>query len=222
MITRRIFQHINHLKYIFITGISSNEKLNKIIKKEINLFKDIIVFNVVNSYYNCSIIMSCFYIYIHNNCQKIVWVIKLDIDTYFNSKLLLKIISNCSSNISVIGKINKKPRLKCNTNYKWSITCINKTNSYIQVPSYPFGPGFIFKFSSIKCIYTYFIKRKKIIWIEDVFFGILMKYCNLSFLDISKYTSITYKPINDLSISDNKLFIHGLYPIEIYLANKRR
>lgn len=221
MVTRRIFKNIENIKYIFITGISANESINKLIYKEIILYSDLIYFNVINSYYNCSLIMSCFYMYMHKNCYNIKWVVKLDIDTYLNIKSLMKIIYSSNKSISVIGSINKTPRLICNTINKWTINCINKSNAVFQTPAYPFGPGFIFKFSSITCINTYFNNVKDIIWIEDVLFGILMSNCNLRYLDITKYTEITYKPKYNLSYTKNNIFVHGLHPIEIYLASKK-
>lgn len=219
-LTRRWLKYIKNIKFVFITGISTNENINKLIKKEYILFKDLIFFNIVNSYYNCSLIMSCFYLYINNNCNNLNWVMKLDIDTYFNSKILLKIINNCSRNISVVGKINKSHKIKCNTKSKWSISCLNKSNKYVYIPSYPFGPAFLFKFSSITCINSYFMKIKYIIWIEDILFGIIMKYCNLKYLDITNYTEISYTQKYNLSITKNNILVHGLYPIEIYLANQ--
>lgn len=219
MITRKIFEHKNHIKYVFITGLSLNNTINKLIYKEIIMFNDLLYFSVINSYYNCSILMTCFYKYIYNNCKNIKWVMKLDIDTYFNSMLLKKMIKNCNKNISVIGKIKKKGKIKCNTNYKWSIRCSNKSSKYINIPSYPIGPGFLFRFSSIKCINSYYMMNKNIIWIEDILFGLIMKYCNLNYLDISNYTEITYAPKYNLSITKKNVFIHGLYPIEIYLAS---
>lgn len=220
IVSRKIFQHIDNVKFLFISGLSTNIYINKLLYKEIIKFNDIIVFNVINSYYNCSIIMSCFYIYMYSNCENIKWVIKLDIDTYLNMKLLLKVINYSNRNISVIGKINKNPRIKCNSNYKWSVRCLNKSIKFIPTPPYPFGPGFVFKFSSISCIYSYFNKNKSIIWIEDIFFGILMNYCNLKYLDITNFTEITYKPKYNLSITKTNIFVHGLHPIEIYLASK--
>lgn len=97
------------------------------------------------------------------------------------------------------------------------VSCINSTQKYKIIPSYPYGPGFLFKSSSIKCITDFINTTESIIWIEDVFFGIIMNYCNLKYQDISNITEITYKPKYNLSILRNKIFIHGLNPIEILL-----
>lgn len=220
LITRRILNNIKYINYIFITGFSLDEYINLMLSKEVNYYSDIIRFNIINSYYNSSLIMSCFYLYLFKNCQNIKWIMKLDIDTYFNPHKIFDLLHNLNNNISVIGSINKNSKLKCNSNNKWSIKCGNKNQSFLHIPSYPYGPAFIFKFSIISCINTYFINRNEIIWIEDIFFGILMHYCHLKYLDISNITEITYKPKYNLSITRNNIFIHGLNPIEIFLANK--
>lgn len=215
MITRRIFNKLDYIKYIFITGIGGENEVNEIILKEKNKFNDIIFFNISSSYYNCSAIMTCYYIYLYNNCFNVKWILKLDIDTYCNIKKIVNITKTISKNISVIGSIRKSPMLSCNRLYKWSIDCGNKTKNSAKIPSYPYGPAFLFKFSSIKCIYSYYSNKNAIIWIEDVLFGYLMKFCYLKYLDITYITDITYKPKNNLSLLKEKVFVHGLNPIEI-------
>lgn len=219
MMMRRIL-NIKDIKYIFITGNSTSLNTCYWLKKESEFFNDIIVFNVTSSYYNCSIIMSCFYIYIYNNCINLKWILKLDIDTYFNINLIFNITTKCNEKISVIGSINKNPKLKCTSNSKWSIKCKNNSQLNNKIPPYPFGPAFLFKSSSVKCIYSYFNNTKYYIWIEDIMFGMIMKYCKLEYLDISELTEITYKPKNNLSKLRNKVFVHGLNPIEILLNTK--
>lgn len=217
MIMRRIINVIKNIIYVFITGYSIDENINIRLQQEKNVYKDLIIFGIASSYYNCSIIMSCFYLYINNNCINVKWVMKLDIDTYFNITMIFNIINNCDKNISVIGSINHIHKLKCNTNYKWSVLCNNNSLHYIKIPSYPYGPGFLFKQSSISCINQFINRSQSIIWIEDVFFGMIMNYCHLRYIDISKMTEITYSPKNNLTMLKNKIFIHGLNPIEILL-----
>lgn len=96
---------------------------------------------------------------------------------------------------------------------------MNNTHNYINISSYPYGPGFLFKASSIQCINKYINSVQNIIWIEDIFFGKIMNYFNLKYLDITKMTEITYKPKYNLAILKNKIFIHGLNPILVYLLN---
>lgn len=219
IITRRILKRLPNIIYVFISSLSISQHVNNVVEKEIKYFHDIIVFNILSSYYNCSIIMSCFYLYLYNNCKNIRWVLKLDIDTYFHYKLLYELLTNVEKNISVIGSINKNARLKCNKGGKWSITCENVSQKYLYLPQYPYGPGFVFNFSYLKCFFKFYQQNKYIIWIEDIFFGVLMKYCGMKYKDISKDTAISYSPKKNLNITKNKIFVHGLNPIEILLAN---
>lgn len=223
MIFRRILRNKDKIIYIFITGISITINSNNLLIKERDIYNDIIIFNVVASYYNCSLVMSCFYIYIFKYCSNIKWVMKLDIDTYLNIEKLLNILYKVDKNVSVIGAMNKNPKIKCNAKGKWNINCLNKNKTYIYFPSYPFGPGFLFRYSSVKCINEYYNSSEYIVWVEDILFGILMKYCKLKYYDISRYTDLTYRPKYNISVTKNYLLVHGLHPIEIilpYLENK--
>lgn len=217
MVMRRMVGVIKNVKYVFLAGFSTDENIKSILKHEMKVYNDIIIFGVQSSYYNCSIIMSCFYLYVYKHCRNIEWIMKLDLDTYFNITMIFNIIKYCNEKISVIGSINKSQKIKCNTNNKWSVTCINNTHNYINITSYPYGPGFLFKSSSIECISKFINSQQYILWIEDIFFGMIMNYCNLTYLDITRMTEITYKPKYNLSMLKNKIFIHGLNPIEILL-----
>lgn len=182
------------------------------------LFKDIIIFNIISSYYNCSLIMACFYKYILYNCKNVKWFMKLDVDTYVNISMLMKILINTSNKVSVIGAINKNKYLHCNSDYKWSINCKNKSNSQLNLPPYPLGPAFLFKSPTLYCIDLYFKSNEDIIWIEDVLFGMIMNFCSFYYYDVSKLSDLNYKQKNNLSVLKNKVFVHGLYPIEIFLS----
>lgn len=219
-VMRRIINQIPDVKYTFISGISNNESINSLLYQELHVYNDILIIYIISSYYNCSLIMISFYQFINNNCNNIEWIMKLDIDTYFNIKRIISLINNAPNNVSVIGSIHRKPQLICDRKYKWSISCDTKNKSSMLYPSYPYGPGFLFKFSSIKCINEYITLHDEIIWIEDVLFGVIMKYCNLIYQDVSHLTAITYQAKNNLFILSDKVFVHGLRPIEILLKHK--
>lgn len=220
MIIRRIIFNKRMAKFLFITGKSKNRSINILLEKEKKKFNDIITFNIISSYYNCSAIMACFYMYLYKVCTNIKWILKLDIDTYVNINLLLYIIRNVNESISVIGSINKKAKLKCNIYSKWSIECNNETKISMNSPPYPYGPAFAFKASSLKCINLFFNNKERIIWIEDVFFGIIMKYCQLKYKDITQLADISYNEKFNLTKYKNMVVIHGFYPIEILFINE--
>lgn len=219
MIIRKILYKLKDIKYCFITGNTTNENIYKLIKEEFFIYHDIILFKVISSYYNCSLIMVCYYQYLYNNCRNIIWFMKLDIDTYFNISFIKSIISNISDSIAVIGAIHKHPKIPCYNNAKWSIDCKIKNATYINYSPYPHGPGFLFKSKSIKCVNDFIKYEESFIWIEDAMFGDIIKFCELKLLDIKENTDMTYKEKKELYSLRNKVFIHGLYPIEILILS---
>lgn len=184
IITRKIVKNYKFIKHFFITGLHEDRIISSRLYKENKIFKDILIFNILSSYYNCSAIMICFYIYLEKHCKNVAWIAKLDIDTYINITTIYNLTKKCNKNISVIGSINVNPRLKCNANSIWYVGCGKKSGINSITPPYPYGPAFVFRLSSLPCIKSYVNRNNKIIWIEDAFFGILMGYCKLKYLDI--------------------------------------
>lgn len=94
-------------------------------------------------------------------------------DTYVNITMIYSILNKCNRNVSVVGSIHKQPKLPCFNKAKWLVPCNNTTISYLKYPPYPYGPGFIFRYSSLKCINEFLHKKKYFIGLKKLCLEIL-------------------------------------------------
>lgn len=204
---------------IYITSRSNSYEVNKKLKYESDLYKDILQYNEISSYFNLSI----------QTVHMIKWscnidfkyLLKSDIDVYINIPLILNWIKiyNTSDKYFAMGKISKTYILRDKKYSHYIPIEIIKENMF---PPYLQGVGYIIPYKTVLLLSKSIEKVKPRIWVEDVFMGYMFKYNHISLIDISKYIvrdlpyniSILFNNIN------NFMFIHGFYPIEIFILKE--
>lgn len=220
LLSRRCIEQINAIMVIYITSKSKNDEINKKLKYESDIYKDILQFNEISSYFNLTI--QTIHMIVWSCNMNFKYLLKSDIDVFINIPLILYWIKkyNNKHNYYAVGKISKTFVIRDKKYSHYVPTEIIKENMF---PPYLQGVGYIIPYNTVKLLSNSIEKVKPRIWIEDVFMGYMFKYNNISLNDISKYI------LRDIPINITKLFknikhymlIHGLYPIEIYMLKKR-
>lgn len=205
---------------IYTTSKSNDERINKKLKYESELYNDILQFNEISSYFNLSI----------QTINMIKWscsisfnyLLKSDIDVFINIPLILYWIrkNKWKEKYYAMGKISKTFIIRDKKYSHYVPIEIIKENMF---PPYLQGVGYIIPYSTVKLLLNSIEIVTPKIWIEDVYMGYMFKYNNVSLVDLSKYI-IRDLPYN-VSILFNNLnkymLIHGLNPIEIYLLKEK-
>lgn len=213
-VMRKIKNLYNKYQFIFFIGLSKNKHINVLINEENNKYHDIIQFNFLSSYYNCTIQIKFTLNYIYNNCKNYKWIIKLDIDTFINFKRFDNIEDEIyRRNIGVIAYFINKGVLKCNTSTKWNLPCSDLLPK--KHPSFPTGACYIINNNDIECIVNSLNKGNNI-WIEDLNIGFIINGCKSQYYDVSNESILSYNKIN-YYINYKKMFIiHGYNSIQLY------
>lgn len=205
---------------IYITSKSNDHLINKMIKYESHIYKDILQFNELSSYFNLSLQTLHMLKWSINIYFK--YILKSDIDVYINISLILEYIKKFNSTYKyyAIGKISKAYVIR-NKKYSHYVPYeVIKENIF---PPYLQGVGYIIPYNTVTLLIKSIEKINPRIWIEDVYMGYMFKYNNVKLIDLSKYI-IRDLPHNIsllLANINNYMLIHGFYPIEIYMIKEK-
>ncbi len=115
------FQTSNKSKLYFAVGLSRNESIQREIKKEDQIFHDIIQWSYYESYYNCTIKVLGILRWTALNCPLVKFVIKVDDDSLLVSDNLLSFCNNMFPN-TIYGHLWRNPKVFRNITSKWAIT----------------------------------------------------------------------------------------------------
>lgn len=220
LLYRKCSYKSKQVKVIYITSKSSSNKINNKLRYESEIYKDILQFNEISSYFNLSI--QTVHMIIWSINIKFKYLLKTDIDVLINIPLILRYIMvyNSTYQYYAMGRKSKAFVIR-NKKYSHYIPYeIIKENLY---PPYLQGVGYIIPYNTVILLQESIKKVKPRIWIEDVFMGYMFKYTNVSLIDLSNYI-LRDLPDNLSYVWNNVnkyMLIHGLYPIEIYILKER-
>lgn len=143
-------------KYIFITGLVPTKIYSynyNWLKEEADIFNDIIVFNMINTYWNITLLMLSMHKWIINKYFNIKYFIRCNLDTVF---IPYKINFLLDKNYDVMSQIARYVIWKIN---------------------YPQGCFYIFSYKMVKQIYEESF-RKRLHRMDDVFYGDIITHDN--------------------------------------------
>lgn len=181
------------VKYIFATGIPRSSKYSiEYLKYESNMYNDIIVFNMINSYENLTYTMFSLYKWIIEKKSFIKFFIRCNLDALFIPHNLGLVLNK---KYDIIGEFYKK-----------------------QNVSYPQGSFYIFSVKVLKEIY-YYSNYVKLSRYDDVIYGVIIKLLsNISILDIYNSGLMFSQKKSNYKINQIKksFAIHPLCPTVLY------
>lgn len=218
-ISRKVLSNLYYdYLVIYITSKSERNDVNYRIKKEANMYNDILQFNEISSYFNLTI--QTIHMLKYSSNFKYKYLLKTDIDVYINVKLLLKLLHRIETNKKyyALGKISNTYVIR---NKKYSHYIPYEVINENIYPPYLQGVGYVIPYRTVMLICKTIEYVKPALWIEDVFMGYVFKYNNISLIDLSGYIvrDIPHN-INKIYNSVNKyILVHGFYPAEILFLN---
>ncbi|XP_076275523.1 beta-1,3-galactosyltransferase 1-like isoform X3 [Rhynchophorus ferrugineus] len=185
------------IKLVFFLGMVIDQQLQEEIEMESKLYGDIIQGNFIDSYHNLTYktVMSLKYVVYH--CPKVLYILKIDDDSFVNTPLLLNFLKNDLSpngaaNLFLCNDMTGSPVIRDNQS-KWYVPeDVYPDNSY---PSYCSGWYAIFSPDVCFKLYQQSQNLSIYLFVEDAFvYGIAGGKANLKHIDISKYTLASKNP----------------------------
>ena len=190
-----LFQDI--IRVAFIIGLSSDEKINKLIKDENNLFSDIIQGNFLDTYRNLSYGLLTVWKWIKYNCRKAKYILRVQDDVILNTFNLRKFLINesfyfpsiklDSPKNTFICKVWKDAFIATGKEYENHQHYINAKelseilNNITKYPTYCSGPGIMMTNDLTIQLYSKSYESK-VFWIDDVYEGLLAsRIANVNF-----------------------------------------
>lgn len=154
IVARRTFMKVNKIdgyntKYIFFTGLIPEKMYNynfSLLKEEAELFNDVLVFNMINTYWNITLLLMSMHKWIIEKYPSIKYFIRCNLDAVFIPSRIRGLLHE---NYDVISQIGRHVRLKIN---------------------YPQGFFYIFSMKMVKYVYEMSFKMKLHRW-DDIFYG---------------------------------------------------
>ncbi|XP_002742195.1 beta-1,3-galactosyltransferase 1-like [Saccoglossus kowalevskii] len=154
---------------VFFTGMPSTNENFQILKKEHDLFSDIVVVDFVDSYNNLTLKTMVMLKWAVTYCPHVKYVMKVDDDVFINFDNLVGLLSNAQQNNYIVGHVyeNAKPiRDELNkwytSKYDWPID---------NFPTYISGAAYVMSVDVAKSILQSACHMKMFIF-EDVYVGL--------------------------------------------------
>lgn len=98
--------------YAFIIGRTEDKDVQDDIDFESQLFDDIVQVDMVDSYYNLTLKVTGLLNWLHLNCPKVDFVLKVDDDVYVNVRNLAATLPNLTTNHTMYGYRSTSPPLR--------------------------------------------------------------------------------------------------------------
>lgn len=212
---RLYYRRFNYINYYFFMGLSENNTINNKIYEENKVYKDMIIFSFLSSYFNLTSQVICTLNWISSNCNSYKWYIHHTSDSYINIKKIYKYLIHYKECNCVIGYIKENVPVDQNRN---SVFYIPYHVINIKVyPKFPNGPGYFLHKNAINEICQNIEKSTPKIWMDDVFIGLVISHTHISVISLNEYFhmngKIRYEEVN------NYFLIHNLSPSEIFFLS---
>lgn len=203
------------MRVIFILGSSSsssnNIEINKKIKNESKLHDDIVQVSFEDNDLTLKTVQGIKWV--SKYCSNAKYVLKVNDDIIVNLFILLKYLNNLTinnnNNNNVLCYVHKNEQIDRRLESKFYVS-YDETNASYYLP-YCDTRAYMFEGYLAKSLYQASL-RVKYFKFEQIYFGLLVYYLNLNFIDLkAKYTSneIDLMPIFDSKLAKNKFFIHS-------------
>lgn len=206
------------LALIFFTGLSTNYKVNKLVKNENEYYHDIIIFDFVSHYFNSSLMLVLELNWIYNNCKKYKYFIYHTPDVYFNYFLFYKIYITNVYTYPLIADILVNNKVLRSNRSRFYVPLSIYSNKYY--PLQPNGPLIAFSLDTIKKIVNNIEKVNMTFWMDDVYLAFLIQHIKIKtyqFKNVISTYPIQSKTLPTTSfIISNITYIHSLPPGSIY------
>lgn len=217
-VQRKLYNNDRKFSVYFIMMKSKEEKYNKMIEIENNRYNDIVQFLESASYFNMTVQALRLLEWVNQYCTYKL-LIKSDVDVFINYRKISKFLDKIDENKKeayggiITGRILRSSKYLHRLSYA--------TLPGTDYPPYFIGLGSIITNRSVKEM----LKNKdlvKKIWIDDAYFGLLMKKSGIHIITILNRTREKF--IN-VSISASHIkelyFIHGLKSSEKFYLNSK-
>ncbi|XP_030042274.1 N-acetyllactosaminide beta-1,3-N-acetylglucosaminyltransferase 2-like [Microcaecilia unicolor] len=192
------------MKPLFLIATSPSQKQMNLVADEDKAFKDILLWDFMESHHNLSLKERCFLEWLFDNCQKAEFIFKGDDDGFVNPKALVKHVRNTANASQILhGALQRYSTVMRSGKYRVS----NSIFPYQKYPSFLSGGGFIFPGGHIPALYAVSM-RLPVFPLDDVYFGFLSLAAGLTFRHDKKF--YVFGMEDKTCLYKEALFVHGI------------
>jgi hypothetical protein len=199
-------------KLLFIIALSFSESVQKRVIEEDKKHNDLIQWEFIDSYYNCTLKAIGILRWTLFYCKNVKFIMKTDDDILVNPLVFNQFVANITnSKKTIYGRIAKGWGPHRNPKSKWYLS--KKTYSQSIFPDFMVGP-YIMSSDSIYPIYVEILNSLPALAFDDVYIsGIIAEKCNISRVNIDYFVRLDWLNIKSSQIdfeifNSNILFVH--------------
>nr|XP_033779284.1 N-acetyllactosaminide beta-1,3-N-acetylglucosaminyltransferase 2-like [Geotrypetes seraphini] len=192
------------MKPLFLIATSPNQKQMNLVADEDKEFKDILLWDFMESHHNLSLKERCFLRWLFHNCQKAEFIFKGDDDGFVNPDALVKHVRETANASDIIhGAVQAHAIVMRTEKYRVSKTLY----PHQYYPRFLSGGGFIFPGKHIPALYAASM-RLPVFPLDDVYFGFLCLAASLTFRNDQKF--YVWGMEDKICLYKEALFVHGI------------
>ena len=203
----------NGLRVVFLTGLSKQDKVNKNLAVESEIYGDIVQANFQDTYKNLTIKTIMGFKWISQYCNNTKFVLKVDDDVVVNTHFLLKYLNT-------IWKTKPQNTFYCNVLFQKVVNRNRESKFYMSIydykdmmyPTYCRGAAYLFT-AELVSKFVHLSRETKFFVFEDLFTGFMAhklhsNYVNFTkFYFIDKKNSINFASTTLRSVLESTFFI---------------
>lgn len=214
---REFYLKFPNVQFFFFTGISKNKTINQIIKNEIKIHKDIVLFPFISTYHTSSLLFVSEMKWVIKRCNKYKWLIHHQADVFINIIKSIEMLINTKCEECCVGQLKIREKIYRSKSDLYYIPEYLYPNA-TEWPPYLSGPIIYFTNKSLQILNNLVGKVHPQFWAEDVYIGLLFQKTNISYVDIK----LAYYPVPRISIQYalSLYAVHDLTASELYFLMK--
>ncbi|XP_029437015.1 N-acetyllactosaminide beta-1,3-N-acetylglucosaminyltransferase 2-like [Rhinatrema bivittatum] len=192
------------VKPLFLMATSPNQQHMNLVEEEDKEFKDILLWDFMESHSNLSLKEQCFIQWLFHNCRQVEFIFKGDDDEFVNPEALVKYIGEAANASHVIhGFLHHHSTAMRHGKYKISYSLFPN----LKYPSFLSGGGFLFPGIHVPALYAATM-RIPIFPLDDVYFGFLTLEAGLKFHNDERFYVWGLK--YNICLYKKALVVHGI------------
>ncbi|XP_076366109.1 beta-1,3-galactosyltransferase 5-like [Tachypleus tridentatus] len=160
--------NFSSMRVVFLVGVSTDNKTEKLIHRESVKYSDIIQGNFIDSYKNLTLKSVLMLRWVTEFCDNVNVLVKTDDDIFLNLRKLVKTFRSTHSthSLKIHGLIYRKSRPVRKRNNKWFVSV--KEFPYRRYPEYASGPMYFMPVETARRLYGV-VQTTRYVSMEDVF-----------------------------------------------------
>ena len=172
----------SNISVVFLVGKSRQEYINEMVRQENLIYRDILQYDFLDSYYKRTAKVIMGFKWISQFCKFAKYLMKVDDDILVNTQQVLHFLNSLKvkrMKKTWIGRCHSKEPVNRNSSSKYFVSYLNYKNKYL--PPFCVGSAYLLTIDLIHVLYDTSLQKYPPFHLEDAYIGFLLLNLNITY-----------------------------------------